>query len=348
MLLATALCGVLLAALWTLMSTYGELFDKGQRQVEQAQLGRALLQQFADDLRTAIQDPIPGSPGEARGAAQRRRFGLFGSSQELRFDVLQVTPQQAHPIPVGQTTELPSEQPAARVPELRTVHYSFTQPSVSGDLSDQRLPGLVRRELDFETPLDSVAESGPSAESPASREAEFAGIRGDADGGGRAATRILGNSATVAPEPPVDDPSLWVPEVVSLQLSYFDGHAWTGSWNSLERKSLPAAVTIQLQLADPPRAARAGLTQRTAGDSTEDTAESDAGSELSVRSGPSAAYRLIVDLPGSPNYRPPAVKPEPSLRQPVRPPVRRIAPPRWSRPAEPPPLPEDWIRTGSR
>ena len=34
MLLATALCSVLLAALWMLMSTYGELFDKGQQQVE--------------------------------------------------------------------------------------------------------------------------------------------------------------------------------------------------------------------------------------------------------------------------------------------------------------------------
>ena len=118
MLLATALCGVLLAALWMLMGTYGELFDKGQQQVERAQLCRALLQQMADDLRSAIQDPLPGMINEAAGAAQRRRFGLFGSSRELRFDVLQLTPQQANPIPVGRAAGGADETKAARVPEL--------------------------------------------------------------------------------------------------------------------------------------------------------------------------------------------------------------------------------------
>ena len=65
MLLATALCGVLLAALWMLMSTYGELFDKGQQQVERAQLCRALLQQMADDLR--MRDPRPAAGHDQRG-----------------------------------------------------------------------------------------------------------------------------------------------------------------------------------------------------------------------------------------------------------------------------------------
>ena len=114
MLLATALCGVLLAALWMLMGTYGELFDKGQQQVERAQLCRALLQQMADDLRCAIQDPLPGMVSEAAGAAQRRRFGLFGSSRELRFDVLQLTPQQANPIPLGRAAGGADETKAAK------------------------------------------------------------------------------------------------------------------------------------------------------------------------------------------------------------------------------------------
>jgi hypothetical protein len=43
-----------------------------------------------------------------------------------------------------------------------------------------------------------------------------------------------------------------------------------------------------------------------------------------------------------------AVEPQPEVPQPVRPPVRRIAPPRRTRPAAPAPLPEDWLRTGSR
>ena len=72
MLLATALCSVLLAALWMLMSTFGELFDKGQQQVERAQLCRALLEQMAEDLRSAIQDPLPGTAREASGTGQRQ------------------------------------------------------------------------------------------------------------------------------------------------------------------------------------------------------------------------------------------------------------------------------------
>ncbi len=74
MLLATALCSVLLAALWMLMSTYGELFDKGQQQVEQTQLCRALLEQMADDLRSAIQDPLPGT-AERTGRARHSAAG---------------------------------------------------------------------------------------------------------------------------------------------------------------------------------------------------------------------------------------------------------------------------------
>ena len=74
----------------------------------------------------------------------------------------------------------------------------------------------------------------------------------------------------------------------------------------------------------------------------------DAGEERGNSPRVRATYRLIVDLPGSPSYRPPAIEPQPLGPQPVRPPVRRIAPPHWTRPAETPALPEDWIRTGSR
>lgn len=345
LLLATALCGVLLAALWMLMSTYGELFDKGQQQVERAQLGRALLEQMADDLRCAIQDPLPGMVNETAGAAQRRRFGLFGSSRELRFDVLQLTPQQGNPIPVGRIAAGIHEQAAARVPELRTVHYTFLDPNVGDEPSDSGPPGLVRSELDFETPLDSAASAGVAAaglpDEPADMDASSSAERSGA-----------------GLESSDDDTRLSVPEVASLQFRYFDGRGWTDAWNSLDRKSLPAAVEIQLQVADSSSVASSrpgGVevgppdVQDFATDATGDALPVDAtGQKPPPPRRVPATFRLIVDLPGSPSYRPPAVEPPSLVSQQLRPPVRRIAPPRRTRPAQTPALPEDWIRTGSR
>jgi len=322
MLLATALCAVLLGALWMLMSTYGELFDKGQQQVERVQLCRALLEQLADDLRSAIQDPLPGTADEAAGAAQRRRFGLFGSSRELRLDMLQLTPHQGNPIPVGRTGGGSEETKTARVPELRTVHYSFLVPGAGDETAESRNSGLVRRELDFETPLQQAAHLDAADESHAAD---------DPDTG--------------------DDTRLWVPEVASLQFRYFDGRGWSDAWNSLERKSLPAAVEIQLQLADlPPRIRGRAEIGKSGTDAPTETAggeQDEPGAEPAAgRSG--TIYRLVVDLPSSSNYRPPSTGPQKLVRSSVRRPVQRIAPPRWTPPAAPAPLPEDWIRTGTR
>lgn len=354
MLLATALCGVLLAALWMLMSTYSELFDKGQQQVERAQLCRALLEQIADDLRCAIQDPLPGTvpppgtAGETDGTAQRRRFGLFGSSREMRFDVLQPTPHDANPVPVGRNAGTPNEAPVARVPELHTVHYTFFEPGGGDEFSTPAERGLVRKELDFETPLDNTGD-------PGSESARSSSSRGLADAGAdplAGLTDAEGNA-----EPAVDGTRLDVPEVVSLQFRYFDGRGWSDAWNSLERKSLPAAVEIQLRLgessaaaADRPAVDISGPDAESLGAATTDdfSSASEPGQESPAAPRVGATYRLIVDLPGSPNYRPPAVEPQPEIPQPVRPPVRRIAPPRQTRPAAPAPLPEDWLRTGSR
>jgi hypothetical protein len=234
------------------------------------------------------------------------------------------------------------------VPELHTVHYTFFEPGGGDDLSDPVERGLVRKELDFETPLDNTGD-------PGSESARSSSSRGLADAG---ADSLAGpTDAEGSAEPAVDDTRLEVPEVVSLQFRYFDGRGWADAWNSLERKSLPAAVEIQFQLGE----SSAAATDRPAADirgpdagsfaaatTVDASSAAEPGPESPAAPRVGATYRLIVDLPGSPNYRPPAVEPQPETPQPVRPPVRRIAPPRRTRPAAPAPLPEDWLRTGSR
>ena len=155
--LATVLAATLLLGLWSLFSIYTRLFEAGKAKTETSQLARALLDQIAADLTSAIQDPIPAASSKARTSTPLRRFTLFGSSQELRLDVLQLTPLEGNPAPVSDFEQGLSETSAARVPELRTVYYTFQAPlvsddSVASDATMESQPGLTRRELDFETP----------------------------------------------------------------------------------------------------------------------------------------------------------------------------------------------------
>jgi len=68
MLLTAILSAVLLAGLWSLFNTYMRLFETGQAKTEQSQLVRALAQQLADDLRSAILFP-PADAARNSGSA---------------------------------------------------------------------------------------------------------------------------------------------------------------------------------------------------------------------------------------------------------------------------------------
>ncbi len=329
MIVATALCSILLVGLWTLYSTYANLFDRGQARVERSQLCRALMQQIADDLQSAIQDPIPGLPDRRWGDAQRRRFGFSGTSSGLRVDVLQITPRQGSRIPVGAAGQ-PTDAPAARVPELRTIFYTFTSASSAIDDPESATPamprGLVRRELDFETPIDDHDESGTGASLVGENPFEDADRRNPLAG--------QDSSSTAA----VDDRWIWVPEVVSVQFRYFDGVGWTSSWNSLQRNSLPVAVEVRIGLADPP------APDQPVAEPIEDQLEESAAPVTS----PVTQLQMVVDLPGSAEYRRPRVVQTPATQPVPRVTAPRIAPPRWTSPGAPKPAPqrsEDWLRT---
>ena len=100
-LIASVLIAVLMAAVWHVLDLYSDMFERGERRTEESQLVRTLAQQFSDDLAGAIQDPVfidPDSPGPT-GA---RRFGLYGSSRELRIDVLQIPAFETAPAVTGQ------------------------------------------------------------------------------------------------------------------------------------------------------------------------------------------------------------------------------------------------------
>jgi prepilin-type N-terminal cleavage/methylation domain-containing protein len=347
MLVATALCGVLLMGLWTLYSTYANLFERGQARVERSQLCRALMQQIADDLQSAIQDPIAGLPERSSGAAQRRRFGLAGTSSELRMDVLQITPRQGNPMPVGdaagQTASQTAVQTEARVPELRTVYYTFSPPGAALDAEFTAAPaGLIRRELDFETP------AGASDAFPAAADAEpSVGVDTDL----AAQNQPSDSGAATAAPTAVDDRWTWVPEVVSLEFRYFDGSSWSGSWNSLLRGSLPVAVEVRIALGDPQAPSPLETATGDADANLDADGNLDADLDADAVHPPAVSsavtnVQMIVDLPSSAEYRKPRVADSTAQRLPARSTVRRIVPRRWTSPGASQQRPEDWLRTG--
>ncbi len=268
-LLTTVLSAALLGILWGLFSVYLRLFETGQAKAQQQQLVRALLQQLTDDLHSALEDsPAEGARGTSAGV---RRFGLLGSSDSLRFDVLQVIPLEETPhLETDVSQRLVGAAATPQVPELRTIYYTFADPDNSGinrlasagETLDEATqpnrnarPGLTRRELDYETPDGERPTNLSGGSSSAGVAAGSTGVTyvlpteaeiGDSAAGlSAAAEPTAGQSLETEVE---DDSLIWLPEVAQLEFRYFDGKAWSSEWDSLQRKSLPVAVEVAIRM----------------------------------------------------------------------------------------------------
>lgn len=111
--------------------------------------------------------------------------------------------------------------------------------------------GLSRRELRMGRP--QAASLGGARELP-----EFAGLDPSTGGSLLAADTdpSLDPKARAYPFPSAlrgqraeqEAPSLELPEVVSLEFRYFDGQQWTDAWDSRQRRALPVAVEVALQV----------------------------------------------------------------------------------------------------
>ena len=234
-LLTLGLMAMLLTSLWSLFNVFSRLFETAPVKAAQARLVAGIVQQLSDDLQSAIEDNVE-VPSAAGSAGPVRRFGLAGDSNWLRVDVLQALPLERPTAQPGTPAEGPDHDSGPRVPELHTIIYrcaaeaSEENPAPAPAESASGESGLTRWEIDFETPPGaSAAAAGPARD----RAAEQSGDPLDVAPADASATRM--------------------PEIVGLEFRYFDGSGWSGSWNSLEHKSLPMAVEVTLHVreADP-------------------------------------------------------------------------------------------------
>jgi len=289
-LLATVLSSVLLATLWALFGMYGRLLDQGQTSVTRSQLVRGLSQQLIDDLRGAIQDVADPSVS-ATGPA--RRFGLYGTSQSLQFDVMQAA---GEPLPQVQSAELgptTDEQTlGSEAWELRTVRYAFETHQFDENQALLNRGGLVRQELDFQTPNAPGTASGPTETGDELSLGDAAAVEGD---GSETGLPPIDMAAAT------DDPtSTWVPEVASVQFRYFDGLVWTSAWNSLQQRSLPVAVEMTVQVLSAEEIAKQ---QAQGAEFALDDAEMPDPAVSAVIAPAGNVYRVVVDLPCAAMHR---------------------------------------------
>ncbi len=314
-LLTMVLMATLLAGMWSIFNIYSRLFETGQIQSEQAQLVRSLLRQISDDFRSAIQDTA-SRPPQTPATTPLRRFGLFGTSQSVQLDIMQVAALE-HRLARSDESAFsavdvpdiaPSEDSGPRAPEFRTVIYSFEERSdalesgnspgavlAGEENSEFHRPGLLRRTLDWELP-------GGEADEPWN------------DPDRKSAIPDAGESAQ--PQDPLADKSLdelladnevmYVPEVVNIAFRYFDGRTWTTSWNSIQRKSLPAAIEVRLEVEPLEQSKRdplAGTSRQVEGvEFVEEQNPSDLNALMADSGG--VTHRMVVHLPVSALQRP--------------------------------------------
>jgi hypothetical protein len=225
-----------------------------------------------------------------------RRFGLFGTAQSLQLDIMRAMPDESDFLPkdslAAQSTE---ESTGPKAPEFRTVEYEFVEPleaygeeTPTQEEEEENHSGLTRRELDWEIPSEAEREA--------------------------VATEDASSDATE--KPTHEGEELYVPEVVAIQFRYFDGKTWTTQWNSIERKSLPAAIEVSLQIrpTEPPKRRQfqdAGSkeengTSETESSDTRITVHEAETYELTEEAPPPLpTHRMVVYLPVSPLQSPP-------------------------------------------
>jgi prepilin-type N-terminal cleavage/methylation domain-containing protein len=257
LLLSLALAAVLVGLLGMVVRQYLRVAEASRTHVEECQIARNVLRGIADDLRSAVLyasvddatlEPLgdlaggadltaieglgaasgaSGAAGEASAATDDvedeasslasaaeppSQPGLYGTQYDLVVDVARIPRVDEY------EAILLSEKPLADRPsDVKTVAY-YVRDGVAAagadadvEINPQESAGLVRRALDRAITTWAVDNGGVS----------------DLDAQG----------------------DLFAPEVIALELRYYDGTEWLPDWDSSVRGGLPVAVEIAVALA---------------------------------------------------------------------------------------------------
>lgn len=248
--LAIGLTSVVMYLLMTAVELYMIRVDSSRGRVESAQLARTILDQMAADVaamrvdaaapaaRGGNQTGQSPSGGQSQGtdgmnsstgvgsansrasATATTLHGIFGAAEQLRID------RAAAPSWERASRDVDPTEPTGAAELPRTVRYYVSDGTA---LSAQQ---LAQRGVDVETQAASAAglyrEIVPTA-----------ALNDDADPLASPTTR---DGATL---------ELLAPEVVKLELHYFDGEQLLDEWDVVQDGGLPAGVEILLTVHEP-------------------------------------------------------------------------------------------------
>jgi type II secretory pathway pseudopilin PulG len=255
--LAIALASTVMYLLVTAIELFLVRVDSSRSQTESAQLARTILDQMADDLSNArLYAPVrstdggdssgSGSPGggssagenpSPSGAGGSGNSSSGGSDASTSFDASDVSGI------FGTAEEIRIDRTAYTNWERATRDVELEETAASGDR-----PLSVRYYLgdgDFYTP-ERMAQRGTVEEEDAD---QIAGLYRDT-----APTAALDDEddpLAAMTQTDVAHVELLAPEVVKLELAYFDGTDLVAEWDTFDEEGLPGGVEIRLTMYEP-------------------------------------------------------------------------------------------------
>jgi len=287
-LLALSLSILLLTAVSMAINIHLRVVDAGRRDVEQAQLARAILHRIADDLRSAVRyspqdyESMMPSAGATEGADTSSGSDADSTSGDTTTDEESSTTDAD----AGAATAVP-----AMTPGLYGTQYE-----VEVDIS--RLPRIDQYQqllnagegavTEMVSDVKTVAyfvigagESNVGSLGVLSTTAEGGLVRREMD---RAVTRYAAEQGTLNL---ADQPGeLLAPEVALLEFRYYDGTQWVSEWDSASLGGLPLAVEVAIALVPDP-----ALEDTVAAGSLFDV--------IGIEQENYSVYRLLVQLPAA-------------------------------------------------
>jgi hypothetical protein len=289
--LALALTTVTVMLMGTAMRVYMAVADKGQDQVEEAKLGRALLQRIADDLRNAVpyQPPAGSSSsssssggGTSTSATQATQAtsatsagaGATASSGTATSSSSSGTGNTSMPVSGGLFGDLQGLQ-------IETTNRPRLSRAMLAAAQDGSQPAMLSDIRIVSYSLGSPTGNGSTG--PISDGGATGGIyRSEMD------RSLFYTAQQQGQSNPSDAVKLGDPtagEVVDLKFSYYDGSNWNDAWDSNQQGKLPSAVKVMLTIRSARKSGGSGLGGLGLGGASHEKRD--------------AVYDILVDLPNS-------------------------------------------------
>jgi hypothetical protein len=240
--------------------------------------------------------PAAAKPGHGvTSTTSLRPGGVFGTETSLRIDVVQ---SAVVPVDVQfDEQRAPGDLGPSRAPELMTIVYTFEEVHEPGQPLGEPTMLLARREMAWEA-------SHPARHGV--RGADTQGSSDIADRRGVASGVVDELTAVDTLTPGVEnETTATIPEVAQFGIRYFDGTIWSPEWNSIERKALPVAIEIALEL-------------KPANEQGHQPAVEPAASEVTTRPPIAPVHRLLMHLPSGQPASPSNINSQRGLQSPLR------------------------------